>query len=452
MISLIKRLFSRSPKKSIGDGNIPLYSRDEHNLSRGDISESALKVLYRLKNAGFEGHLVGGGVRDLLLGREPKDFDVSTDATPEQVRGLFRNSRIIGRRFKIVHVRFGRDIIEVATFRGHHSQSADGGRTSDEGMILRDNVYGTLEEDAWRRDFTINALYYNVKDFSVVDYTGGMEDLKAGRLRLIGDPEDRFREDPVRMLRAVRFAAKLGFRIDPAVEKAIYDLGHLLQDIPPARLFEEVLKLFLSGHAVASFEGTRHYRLFEHLFPAVEECLAHEEQGFPLTFITRAMENTDYRLANDRPVTPAFLLAALLWEPMRVETDDAIEDGLPPYQAIHAAADAVLREQTSRVSIPRRFSAVMREIWVLQSRFERRFGKRAYVLLSHERFRAAYDFLVLRAENGEADPQLAEWWTRFQDVNEEKQRAMIDALDKEDKGSAGKKRRRRRGGKGPSES
>ncbi|MDH5359261.1 MAG: polynucleotide adenylyltransferase PcnB, partial [Gammaproteobacteria bacterium] len=233
----------------------------------------------------------------------------------------------------------------------------------------------------------------------------------------------------------------------------IYQWGHLLQEIPPARLFEEVLKLFLSGHAVASFEGMRHYRLFEHLFPAVEECLAHEDQGFPLTFITRAMENTDYRLANDRPVTPAFLLAALLWEPLRMEIDDAIEDGLPPYQAIHAAADAVLREQTTRVSIPKRFSAVMREIWVLQSRFERRFGKRAFVLLSHDRFRAAYDFLVLRAENGEADPQLAEWWTRFQDVSEDKQRAMVDALEGEGKGSGTKKRHRRRArGKGPAES
>ena len=444
MISLIKRLFSRGDGKPSADGNAYIYSREQHKISRDDISESALKVLYRLKNAGYEGFLVGGGVRDLLLGREPKDFDVSTDATPEEVRSLFRNSRIIGRRFKIVHVRYGRDIIEVATFRGHHGQHEDGGRTSDEGMILRDNVYGSLEEDAWRRDFTVNALYYNIKDYSVVDYTGGMADLKAGQLKLIGDPEERFREDPVRMLRAVRFAAKLGFLIDPKVEDAIYEWGHLLQEIPAARLFEEVLKLFLSGHAVASFEGMRHYRLFEHLFPSVEECLAHEEQGFPLTFITHAMENTDTRLADNRPVNPAFLLAALLWEPLRHESEEAIAAGMPAYQAVHAAADAVLREQTLRVSIPRRFSVVMREIWVLQARFDRRAGKRAFVLLEHERFRAAYDFLLLRSENGESDPQLAAWWTRFQQVNEVQQRAMVDGLDNEDKPGGETKRRRRR--------
>jgi poly(A) polymerase len=450
MIALFKRLFRRpNPVAVNADPGNPIIPREQHSISRATINESALKVLYRLKGADYQAYLVGGGVRDLLLGREPKDFDVATDATPEEVRRLFRNSRIIGRRFKIVHVRFGREIIEVATFRGHHDQG-DGGELSTEGMILSDNVYGSLEEDAWRRDFTVNALYYNIQDFSVVDYTGGMQDLKAGILRLIGDPEERLREDPVRMLRAVRFAAKLGFRIDPLVEEAIYRLGHLLQEIPPARLFEEVLKLFLSGHAVASFEGLRHYKLFEHLFPATESCLSREQQGYPITFILRAMENTDRRLDDGRPVTPAFLLAALLWEPMRQMAEDEMAAGIPPYQAYQAAADGVLQQQSSRVTIPRRFSVVMREIWVQQTRFERRQGKRAFVLLAHDRFRASYDFLQLRAESGEADMELVDWWTRFQAVDESEQRVMIRDLEPAGgNGSGGRRRRGRRGRKPP---
>ncbi|MBD3609903.1 MAG: polynucleotide adenylyltransferase PcnB [Gammaproteobacteria bacterium] len=439
MISLLKRLFRRGGDSHSTDDHNPIYTRQEHNISRADISESALKVLYRLKSAGFEGYLVGGSVRDLLLGREPKDFDVTTDATPEQVRKLFRNSRIIGRRFKIVHVRFGREIIEVATFRG----SNDDARTSEEGMVLSDNVYGTLEEDAWRRDFTVNALYYNIRDFSVVDYTGGMADLNKGMLSLIGEPEQRFREDPVRMLRAVRFAAKLGFRIAPDVEQAIYRLGYLLQEVPAARLFDEMLKLFMSGHAVASFEGLRHYRLFEHMFPATEVCLAHEEAGFPRTFITRAMANTDKRLAEDKPVTPAFLLAALLWEPLRQLAEENIADGEPAYQAFHAAADVVLSQQVKHISIPRRFSVMMREMWIMQTRLPRRQGKRAFALLSHDRFRAAYDFLLLRAESGEVNAELGEWWTRFQQVDESEQRVMVRALESDGSGHSKKRRRRR---------
>jgi len=446
MIAFLKRLWRRSDSRAVhADPGNPVIPREQHNISRAAINESALKVLYRLKGADFQAYLVGGSVRDLLLGREPKDFDVATDATPEQVRKLFRNSRIIGRRFKIVHVRFGREIIEVATFRGHHDQG-DGGKLSDEGMILSDNVYGSQEEDAWRRDFTVNALYYNIQDYSVVDYTGGMQDLKAGVLRLIGDPEERLREDPVRMLRAVRFAAKLGFRIDPQVEDGIYRLGHLLQEIPPARLFEEVLKLFLSGHAVASFESLRHYKLFEQLFPASEACLGREQQGFPITFVLRAMENTDIRINDGRPVTPAFLLAALLWEPMRQEAEREMAAGMPPYQAYQAAADQVLQDQAARVTVPRRFSVVMREIWVQQTRFDRRQGKRAFILLAHDRFRASYDFLQLRAESGEADMALVEWWTRFQEVDESEQRAMVSALEP-DGASNGRRRRRRRGRK-----
>ncbi len=402
--------------------------RPEHVISRVNISENALKVLYRLKQAGFQAYLVGGGVRDLLLGREPKDFDIATIASPEEVRALFRNSRLIGRRFLLAHVRFGNEIIEVATFRGQSDGSDEEQLVqSDEGRLLRDNVFGTLEEDAWRRDFTINALYYNIEDFSVVDYVGGMTDLKAGTLRMIGDPERRYREDPVRMLRAVRFAAKLGFRIHAETEAPIFELGHLLDDISPSRLFDETLKLFLSGNAVATFELLRHYRLFERLFPATEEALSMEENHFPLTLVSRAMENTDQRIAVGKPVTPAFLYAALLWEPTRrlAQQMEQAEAGLTWLQALHAASSLTVSRQAKCTSIPKRFSVPMREIWAMQSRLEQRSGKRPLRLLEHPRFRASYDFLLLRAESGEAPAELAQWWTRFQDTDSDQQHAML---------------------------
>ena len=415
--------------------------RPEHAISRASISPSALKVLYRLKDAGFQSYLVGGGVRDLLLGREPKDFDVGTNATPDEIKSLFRNCRLIGRRFRLAHVRYGRDVIEVATFRARHDEDDDADDEvrahTENGRILRDNVYGSLEDDVWRRDFTVNALYYDIKDFSVVDYVGGLEDLKAGTLRLIGDPHQRYREDPVRMLRAVRFAAKLGFRIHPDSEDCIYELGALLRDIPPARLFEEILKLFLGGCAVGTFELLRHYDLFEHLFPLTEEALGHEEQGFPITFVLRALENTDQRLAEDKPVTPAFLYAALLWEPMRLRAAELREQGASPIEAAQIAGNQVTAEQVQVSSLPKRFSMPMREIWNLQARFERRRGKSPYRLLEHPRFRAAYDFLLLRAEVGEADTELAEWWTNFQTLNGEDRDSLVTPVEK-------KPRRRRR--------
>ena len=377
---------------------------------------------------------MGGGVRDLLLGREPKDFDVATDATPEQVKAVFRNCRLIGRRFRLAHVRFGREIIEVATFR-----SANFGKVEQNhhGMVLDDNQYGTIEEDALRRDFTVNALYYNIADFSVVDYCNGLEDLQAGRLRLLGDPETRYREDPVRMLRAVRFAAKLGFNMDPATEAPLPRLGYLLADVPPARLFEEVLKLFISGHAVSTFEKMRHYDLFGWLFPQTEEALSHEEHDFPITFVLKGLENTDKRLAEEKPVTPAFLFAVLLWEPLRRMAEQLERDeGMAPYPAIQQAAGWVIERQVQRVAIPRRFTTPMREIWSLQPRFHHIKGKRPARLLAHPRFRAGYDFLLLRAEAGEADPELAAWWTRYQERQ---------GLDPQGGGrSAGPRRRRRR--------
>jgi len=396
-----------------------------------------LKVLYRLRQAGFQAHLVGGGVRDLLLGREPKDFDVATDAHPEQVRSIFRNCRLIGRRFRLAHVHFGPEIIEVATFR---SANDEGDREMEDGMILRDNVYGTIQDDALRRDFTVNALYYSIEDFSVVDYAGGMPDLQEGVLRLIGDPERRYREDPVRMLRAVRFSAKLGFRIDESCEKPLMEKVYLLDSVPPARLFEEVLKLFLSGHALESFEKLRHYGLFAHLFPATEESLAHEEQAFPITFVVRGMTNTDARIREGKPVTPAFLFGVLLWEPVRQRARQLVDAGATAFEAVHQAGNEVVAAQLSRVSIPKRFSLPMREIWNLQHRFEQRAGKGPARLLSHPRFRAAYDFLLLRAEAGEAESETARWWTEYQAASRSDQGKMAQAP----RGSGRRRRRRRR--------
>lgn len=394
-----------------------LVPRPEHNVSRVNISENALKVLYRLRQEGYNAHLVGGGVRDLLLGHEPKDFDIATDATPEQVRQVFRNCRLIGRRFRLAHVHFGRDIIEVATFRGSGTDQAAADRCLENGMIVRDNSYGSITEDALRRDFTINALYYNIADFSLIDYTGGLADLRAGRLRLIGNPEQRYREDPVRMLRAVRFACKLGFNIDPQTEQPLFKLGHLLEDIPAARLFDELIKLFRSGYGLQAFEKLRHYRLFGQLFPATEACLEHEEQNFPITFVSRGLANTDQRLQEAKSVAPAFLFAVLLWEPVRQRSAQLQAAGMTPNEAILAASAEVCAAQQSVVAIPKGYSLPMRDIWAFQPRLERRDGSRPYRLMAHPRFRAAYDFLLLRAEAGEADRELADWWTRFQDSN-----------------------------------
>jgi poly(A) polymerase len=399
-----------------------IIPRSEHVISRNGISPNAVKVLYRLKNAGYQAYLVGGGVRDLLLGREPKDFDIATDAHPEDVRQLFRNCRLIGRRFRLAHVVFGREVIEVATFRAFHEQEDEvDGRQTDEGRILRDNVYGSIEDDAWRRDFSVNALYYNIGDFSVVDYTGGMADLKAGLLRLIGDPEQRFREDAVRMLRAVRFAVKLGFLIEERCERKMLELAPLLGEIPAARLYEEVLKLFLSGYGLEAFEKLRHYGLFAQLFPLTEKALEREEQHFPLTLVTRALENTDARIAEDKPVTPAFLFAALLWEPMRQRYEALQAEGLPPLEAMQVAGNEIVSQQAQAISIPKRFTLPMREIWTLQARLEQRQGKRPLRLLGHPRFRAAYDFLLLRCASGEAPAELGEWWTEFQTLNPDEQ-------------------------------
>lgn len=412
-ISPVTRLWNKTSPSP----DLRVVPRDDHSVSRNDISEPALKVLYRLHKAGYQALLVGGGVRDTLLGLHPKDFDVATDATPEQVHKLFRNSRLIGRRFKLVHVVFGREVIEVATFRAPPQQehSKQVAATGDQGMILRDNVYGSKDEDAMRRDFTINALYYNIADFSVHAYAGGWDDLQRQTIRLIGDPEQRYREDPVRMLRAIRFAAKLDFSIEAATEAPIKELAPLLLQIPPARLFEEVLKLFLNGKALDTLRLLRQYQLFGMLFPATEECLQESDQWLPL--VEHTMGNTDQRIGHGKSVTPYFFLAALMWLPLCKLRQQYEEDGLPPHQAIQKAADKVIMQQAKHTAIPKRFSIPMREIWELQLRLSNTQPKRVRDVATHPRFRAAYDFVLLREQAGEDLGGLGNWWTNYQQEN-----------------------------------
>ncbi len=397
-----------------------------------------------------------------MLGREPKDFDVVTDARPEEIRKLFHSARIIGRRFRLVHVRFGREIIEVATFRAIPRDISEEGRPDEDAgddageveavptSVVDQNIFGNQEEDARRRDFTVNALYYDIRDFSVVDYANGVEDLRAGVLRMIGDPEARYREDPVRMLRVVRFAAKLAFKIEPKTEAPIERLAHLLATVPPARMFEEVLKLFHGGYALETFELLRRYNLFQYLFPLTDECLSREDQGFPRTLVPRALANTDARVNQGKPVTPAFLFAAMLWEPVRQQMQPLADRGPSGYEALMRATDRVLQEQLQHVSIPRRFSIPMREIWAMQERLVRRAGRQAFRLLEDKRFRAAYDFLLLRADTGEAPKDLAEWWTRFQELDAAGREALVAAhapaaaAGGTDGGGGEKKKRRRR--------
>ena len=440
-------------RKSSGQnpGRLPeatLIPRDRHSVSRKQLSKAALNVLYGLHKAGHEAYLVGGCLRDLLTGGQPKDFDVVTDATPEQIHALFRRSRIIGRRFRLVHVRFGPEVIEVSTFRALNPDADHAtSRTGREGQLLRDNAFGTIEEDALRRDFTINALYYNIADFCLHDYTGSMRDLEAGIIRLIGDPETRYREDPVRMLRAARFVAKLGFRLDPDTEAPIGKLSSLLRNVPPARLFDEVLKLFLTGHAEASLRALRELELLDPLFPQTQEVLALGRESDPV-LLHEAMRNTDRRIQRGRPVTPAFLLAVLLWPPVRELREQRIDAGEAPGPALNQAINEVLARQVEVVAIPRRFSSVMREIWTLQPRLARRHGRRAHDLLEHRKFRAAYDFLLLLEQSGEIEPGLGDWWTHFQQADAQEREAMIGKLSG---GGKSRKRRRRRPRKKPSE-
>ena len=439
-----------------------IYGRGEHCVSRKHISNAALKVLYRLKDGGFQAFLVGGAVRDLLLGGRPKDFDIATDASPDEIHGLFRNSRVIGRRFRLVHVRYGREIIEVATFRAATDPEDDDTdtQTDGEGRLLRDNAYGSIDEDVWRRDFTANALYYNIADFTVWDYVGGFADVHDRRLELIGDPARRLREDPVRVLRAVRFAAKLDFAMEPSLSAAIAGHKTLLSNVPPARLFDEFLKMFQAGFARPSFDILREHDVFRELFPDSWRGLEADDGDNFEALIRLALDNTDRRVAEDRPVTPMFLLAVFLWWPIKARARAMMEDdGMTRTQALGHATYECLSRQQSIISIPRRFSAPLREMITMQPRFERMRGGRAIGFLEHRRFRAAYDFMLLRAEIGEVEADTAKFWTDVQEMDAAA-RAEAFGLDRPPKQSSGgkqgegdapakrpRRRRRRRGGK-----
>ncbi len=443
---LIDRLLNRKtrgPRAAIRE-KAREYKGSELGVIHGAISDAAFRTCETLQKAGHQAFVVGGGVRDLLLGLRPKDFDVATDATPEQVRSLFRRSRVIGRRFQIVHVMFGRETIEVSTFRAIQDEA----ETDEHGRVLRDNVWGTQPEDAARRDFTINALYYDPLADRILDYHDGVRDLKKRSLRIIGDAEQRFREDPVRMLRVARFVAKLGFSIEPRTRAPIRALAPLISNIPSARLFDEMLKLLVSGHAMACLHELRREGLHHGLMPMLDMIL---EQPDGERFVTTALERTDQRVLAGKPISPGFLFASLLWQPVRIRWQQAVAAGAPAIPALSDAIDAVLDEQAEKLAIQRRHIADMREIWMLQPRFERRTGRTPYALLEHIRLRAGYDFLVLRCDAGELPAELGDWWTEFLDAAPDERTALIARASENGSGTGPRKRRRRSRGRGRSD-
>ena len=380
---------------------------DDHKIDPRLVSSNAIRVTSTLQEAGFKAFVVGGAVRDLLLGVKPKDFDIATDATPEQVKRLFRRAFIIGRRFQIVHVMFGQDLLEVTTFRGAGEVNAP---KDEHGRVLRDNSFGPQHEDAMRRDFTINAMYYDPATQQVLDYHGGIEDIRAKILRIIGQPEARYREDPVRMLRVVRFAARLRFTIEPTTRAPIAVMAPLIDNVPAARVFDEMLKLLMSGHALACLQQLRKEGLHHGLLPLLDVVL---EQPIGMKFVTLALESTDNRVKAGKGVSPGFLFASLLWHQVVEKWTAYRAAGESPIPALHLAADDVLDSQTEQLALQRKIASDMRDIWSMQPRFERRNGKAPYKLLEHLRFRAGYDFLLLRCESGEIDMELGEWWTAF---------------------------------------
>jgi poly(A) polymerase len=411
--------------------------REKHGLSRDAISPAAAKVCAALREGGFSAYVVGGAVRDLLLGITPKDFDIATDARPEQVKPLFRRALIIGRRFRLVHVLMGPETVEVSTFRAADTDTAE---KDEHGRVLRDNVFGTIEEDARRRDFTVNALYFDPATEEVVDFHGGLADLKRRTLRVIGEPAARYREDPVRMLRAVRLAAKLGLRLDAETRAPIRDMAPLMDRVPPARLFDEMLKLLLSGHASACLRQLRDVGLHKGVLPLLDVIL---EQPLGERFVTLALAQTDERVVSDRPVSPAFLFAALLWHEVLAASKARQARGERSMMALEHAMDEVLDTQCAKLAITRKLTATMREVWAMQPRFEQRSGSRAFRLLEAPRFRMAYDFLALRAASGEVPADLEEWWRAFQNADPEARKAML--LPE----TGPRKRRRRRRKKPP---
>lgn len=436
--SFISRVFGRGAKQAAHPSKPVVYGPDKHHIRKELISRGARKTCEELQRAGHTAFVVGGAVRDLILGMRPKDFDVATSAHPDEVRSLFRRSRIIGRRFQIVHVMWGAETVEVSTYRAHFTKEAEEDKQDAHGRVLSDNVFGTQAEDAVRRDFTVNALFYDPVKEEVWDFQHGVKDLVARKLVMIGEPATRYREDPVRMLRAARLSAKLGLAIDPRTAEPIRELRHLLENVPQARLFEEILKMLLSGNAVACVKRLRELELHHGLLPLLDDALEDPAAG---PFAMAALEATDSRLREDKPVSPAFLLAALLWGRVERRWRELEEKGQPSTPSLHAAMHDALDAQRESLAIPRRFDATMKELWLLQPRFLQRGGARPFRLLEHPRFRAAYDFFELRAQAGNAPLDVAKWWERFQEASGEEREKMLQADD------GPKKKRRRRGGK-----
>ncbi|MFU8832223.1 MAG: polynucleotide adenylyltransferase PcnB [Wenzhouxiangella sp.] len=409
-----------------------IISRQEHGIQLRNVSPNACKVIERLQAAGFAAYIVGGGVRDLLLDARPKDFDVATSATPEQVKSVFSSARLIGRRFRLAHVRFGREVIEVATFRGGGDGESEH-REVEQGRLVRDNVFGSEKEDAARRDFTINALMYDPATETIRDHVDGYRDVIDRHLRLIGDPTTRYREDPVRLLRAVRFMVKLDLTIEPNTAEPMVSMAPLLRDIPPARLFEEILKLFLTGYAWPTYQALVREALWPELFPNLFDS------DNPPPMVEQTLKNTDQRVAEGLPVTPGFLFAAFFWPRVKQRADELIAAGAVPVEALAEAGEEAISEQARRVAIHRRFSSMSKEIWCMQPRFEKRRGKRALAMIGERRFRAAYDFLLLRVLEEPELEELAKWWTDIQQVEGENRESMANAAPGQGKG-----RRRRR--------
>ena len=433
---LMTRVFGRKPLAATGDPAI--LGVNKHGIRREDISSGSRRTVETLQEHGYTAYVVGGAVRDLLVGLTPKDYDVATSATPEQVRHCFRRSRIIGRRFQIVHVQAGSETIEVTTFRGHHEhQGGNQAQTDSEGRVLRDNVFGNQKDDAARRDFTVNALYFDPTSETIIDYHRGMADVKQKTLRMIGDPTTRYREDPVRMLRAVRLAAKLNLTIDPATRQPISELSSLIENVPPSRLFDEMLKLLTSGYAVKCVTQLRAEGLHHGLLPLLDVIL---EQPLGERFVLLALKNTDQRVLEGKSISPGFLFATLLWNDVLSKWDALKAGGERPLPALFLAMDDVLNVQAEKLAITRRVAGDIKDIWTLQPRFEQRSGKRPYGVLEQPRFKAGYDFLLLRAESGEVDSELAQWWADFMNKDGDARAAMLLPPKPDD----AKKRRRRK--------
>ncbi len=439
MIKKFIRRFLGAKTKGDAPSKPVVLGPKEHHIDPQLLSLNAVRVTQTLQEAGFKAYVVGGAVRDLMLGLKPKDFDIATNATPEQVKRMFRRAFIIGRRFQIVHVMLGQEQLEVTTFRG---ASTDSAQKDEHGRVLRDNTFGEQHEDAVRRDFTINAMYYDPATETVIDYHGGVADIRGKTLRIIGLPEARYREDPVRLLRVVRFAAKLGFQIDPATRAPIKVMAPLINNVPAARVFDEMLKLLMSGHAMACLQQLRTEGLHHGLLPLLDVVL---EQPLGARFVTLALANTDKRVKEGKPVSPGFLFASLLWHQVLEKWNAYQAAGEYPIPALHLAADDVLDAQTDKLALQRKIGSDMRDIWAMQPRFDRRIGKSPYKLLEHMRWRAGYDFLLLRCESGEIDTSVGEWWTAFVEADGPEREALLAKKTIEGESGAAKKRRRRGG-------